>query len=132
MRQKRWPPPSPPSPPSPLLHLLPPPPPAAPSGLHLLFLLVLLQEGRGAELLLLLGVGRLGGRALGGERLLDLLAGPHRDLHALHAGGQLADALGQLVVAVVVLAVHHARVVLWEGRGTRKEEVNIATSCCST
>lgn len=113
-----------------------PPPPSpssadgSPSGLHLLFLLVLLQEGRGAELLLLLGVGRLGGRALGGERLLDLLAGPHRDLHALHAGGQLADALGQLVVGVVVLAVHQARVVLWGGGG--KEEVNITTSCRST
>lgn len=84
------------------------------SGLRLLFLFVLLQEGRGAELLLLLGVGRLGRRALGGQRLLDLLAGAHRDLHALHAGGQLADALRQLVVrvAVVVFAVHQARVVL--------------------
>lgn len=78
------------------------------SGLRLLFLFVLLEEGRGAKLLLLLGVGRFGGRALGRQRLFYLLAGAHRDLHALHAGGQLADPLGQLLVhvAVVVFAVH--------------------------
>lgn len=100
VRQKRWLP--------PLLLL----PACLFSGLQLLF--VLLQEGRGAELLLLLGVGRLGGRAFGGQRLLYLLAGAHCDLHALHAGGQLTDALGQLLVrvGVVVFAVHQAGVVL--------------------
>lgn len=84
------------------------------SGLQLLLLFVLLQEGRGAELLLLLGAGRLGGRALGGQPQLDLLSGAHRDLHALHAGGQLTDALGQLLaaVAVHVFAVHEAGVIL--------------------
>lgn len=70
-------------------------PPAACSlsGLRLLFLFVFLQEGWGAELLLLLGVGRLGGRALGGQGLFDFLPGAHGDLHALNAGGQLAHAL---------------------------------------
>lgn len=87
------------------------------SGLQLFFLFVLLQEGRGAELLLLLGVGRLGGRAFWGQRLLYLLAGAHRDLHALHAGGQLTDALGQLLVRVVVFAVHQAGVVLCGRKG---------------
>lgn len=100
MRQKRW------LPPRLLI------PACLFLGLQLFFLFVLLQEGRGAELLLLLGVGRLGGRAFGGQRLLYLLAGAHCDLHALHAGGQLTDALGQLLVGVVLFAVHQASVVL--------------------
>lgn len=92
-------------------------------GLHFLFLFVLLEEGGSAELLLLL-VGGLGGRALGGEGgVFDLLAGVDLDLNALHAGGQLTDPFAQLVVHLMVaavLAVLH-RVVLWkeQRRGVR-------------
>lgn len=95
-----------------------------PLGFHFLFLFVLLQEGRGSELLFLL-VGRFGGRAFGRQGLFDFLSRAHVDLNALHAGGQLAHALDELVfVAVVVFAVqHHARVVLWrrnERNGTNQ------------
>lgn len=77
----------------------------SPLGFDLLFLFVLLQEGRGSELFLLL-VRRFGGRALGRQSLFDLLAGLHGNLHAFDACGQLAHALDELIIfAVVVFAV---------------------------
>lgn len=83
-----------------------------PLGLHFLFLFVLLQEGRGSELLFLL-VGGFGGRAFGRQRLFNLLSRANADFHAFQAGGQLTHALDELVlVAVIVFTIkHHAGVV---------------------
>lgn len=104
--------------------------PLYPLGFHFLFLFVLLQEGRGSELFLLL-VGRFRGRALGRQSLFDLLSRAHVDLDAFHAGGQLAHTLDELIlVAVVVFTVqHHAGVVLW--KNTHNQHLATINSCAN-
>lgn len=104
--------------------------PLSPLGFHFLFLFVLLQEGRGSELFLLL-VGRFRGRALGRQSLFDLLSRAHVDLYAFHAGGQLAHTLDELIlVAVVVFTVqHHAGVVLW--KNTHNQHLATINSCAN-